>query len=223
MYCLAPSPNPGTPRLKFVVSSCQNRFNPSRTTQRVLTNGSILIHGPCQTFCCPQDQHRSLYMNASPRPMLQSISSHTGIWPWKSQRIPQTCSTEKNTVKPSQVQDTNKEASYKQNAKQLYILYSAMLGIILQRTIRPLLSLERSSKYRPFLWNNHPHLWYVDISTAPISSDTWSTITPRLKQTPIDLCLCLDVWFYRGLPLGASKFSMSLQTSHVSSNLQLKK
>ena len=150
MYCLDPSPNPGTPRLKFVVSSCQNRFNPSRTTQRVLTNGSILIHGLCQTFCCPQDQHRSLYMNASPRPMLQSISSHTGIWPWKSQRIPQTCSTEKKHSKTRlryKIQTKKHLTSKTQN--NYIILYSAMLGIILQRTIR-LLSLERSSNIDHF-------------------------------------------------------------------------
>ena len=56
IYCLAASP-------KSWYNGCQN--------------------GLCRTLpTTPQDQPQSLYMNASPRPMLQSISSHTGIWPW---------------------------------------------------------------------------------------------------------------------------------------------
>ena len=56
---LLPPQNPGTSRLKFVVPV------------------KMAYVGLYQLL--PRTNSKSLYMNASPRPMLQSISSHTGI------------------------------------------------------------------------------------------------------------------------------------------------
>lgn len=137
---LLPPQNPGTSRLKFVVPV------------------KMAYVGLYQLL--PRTNSKSLYMNASPRPMLQSISSHTGIWPRKSQQnFTTSCSTAKNTPTGK---TRFRYKIYKQRSilqtKVKTILYhiSLMLGMILQNAIQLLRWVECSSNIDHFYETSVP-------------------------------------------------------------------
>ena len=130
--------NPGTSRLKFVVPV------------------KMAYVGLYQLL--PRTNSKSLYMNASPRPMLQSISSHTGIWPRKSQQnFTTSCSTAKThplvKVKPVPGTIYKQRSILQTKVKTNYILHKFDVGNDLTKC-HPNTALGwMFFKYRPFLWD----------------------------------------------------------------------